>query len=284
MRLPAVLLSPCCGALLAACAGLGHCGDGDGDAVRVERVAALPPALAAAIVGGAMRRQSPFADAMPVAAGVLATPTSDGHWRLAWLRRGHAFVAIGTHRLRVAADAGGIFAAVGEAANAVPGAGLGHYWLDVHPDRRGSWIVGDLPPGWLPALDHALQLAADPTLPLPGLDEPNLARLAHHRLRAEAIASDRRGDAAAASRQRRLAARLAETGAPAFDELAASASEHGLHELANDHAWRAVLAAGGPLQRARHQQCLQRSRIALADERRRELARATAAPAAAPLH
>jgi hypothetical protein len=283
MRLPAVVLSPCCGALLAACTGLGHCaGEGEGT-IRVERAAALPPALAAAIVGGAMRRHLPFADAMPVAAGVLATPTQDGHWRLAWLRRGHDFIAIGSHRLRVAADAGSVVAAAGEAANDAPGTGLGYCRIDVHPDRRGSWIVGDLPPGWLPALDHALQLAADPTLPLPGLDEPNLARLAHHRLRADALASERRGDAATASRQRRLAARLAETGAPAFDELAASASEHGLHELANDHAWRAVLAADGPLQRARNQQRLQRSWLALADEQRRELARATAAPAAAPL-
>lgn len=283
MRCPAVIPGPCCAALLAACAGPGHAARAPtpADVVVVERTVDLPPTLAAAIVGGALRRQLPFADPMPAAAGALATPVGAGQWRLAWQQRGHDLVAVGSHRLRVVSAPGDRLAAVGDRLDTAPGIGLAHYWLDIRRDRHGSRLVGTLRAGWVPAIDHALQLAADPTLPLPGLAEPNLAQLARHRLLADARASERRGEAATAARQRSAAAGLAGADASAYDDLAAIASAYGQHERANDQAWRAVLAAD-PLQRGRHQQRLHRSWLAFADAEQRAKARGTAAAAAAP--
>ncbi len=272
-----------CVALLAACAGTPRADRHE--TVAWERSDALPPDVAAAIVGGALRSHLPFADPLPQAPGVLASPQGAHHWRLQWHAQGRGVRAAGSHRLGIVRGADRTTSCVVHPSRSPDTASLGGatFTIDVVAAATGCHLRGELPTTWTAAIDRALALAHDPRLALPGLREPNLAQWAHHRLLEDAEACAQRGDEVGARTCVLAAARLPHA-LTRHDDLTAQAFAAGDLERAHDHAWRAVLAAADPAHRQQQQaQLAHASDLLVAAERRAWLERLEAQPALARL-
>ncbi len=251
---PRPLLLPAAAAfVLAGCVG--------GPRVELATVArdvALPAPVAAAVIAGALRLELPFADPVPVAAGVPVQHLAPGHWRVAFTRRGRGPAPLASHRLallpgRDPARAVRIVCEPIDDAQRTDRWPLDRAWaLDVRGDASRASVTGSVPRELAPAVERALLLALEPETPMPGLEEPNLAAWAQHRLLAAAAAADRHGDTTRAHAQRQAAARLgagaaADAGVQAA--LAADAERRGHWSRALDHDWQALLASDDPRER-----------------------------------
>jgi len=271
-----------CVALLAACAGTPRADRYE--TVAWERSDALPPGVAAAIVGGALRSHLPFADPLPQAHGVLASPQGAHHWRLQWHAHGRGVRAAGSHRLGIVLGPDRTASCVVHPSRSPDSAPVGGatFTIDIVALATGCHLRGELPPTWTAAIDRALALAHDPRLALPGLREPNLAAWAQHRLLEDAAACAQRGDTEGAQACVLAAARLPHAFGARHEALAAQALAAGDPERAHDHAWRAVLAATDPAHRQQQQaQFAHAGEMLAAAERRAWLEQLRAQPALA---
>ena len=238
--------------LLAACASAPPAPRGP----TVERDLALPPAVVAAIAGGALRAALPFGDPVPHARGVMVQRLGDDHWRLAFACRDGDWLPLASHRLALApaADRTHGVQIVEEVLAAHTrtdrGAGPVVVQLDVHAHGAGARLTATLSADLAATLDRAIALALDPGANLPGLEEPNLATWAEHRLLALAVAAEAAGDSSLAHAQRQAAARLLGGNAALQERLAEDAERHGEFALATDLGWQALLTAGDAHQRA----------------------------------
>lgn len=238
--------------LLAACASApaGPCGQ------RVERDLALPPAVVAAIAGGALRAALPFGDPVPHARGVLVQRLGDDHWRLAFACRDGDWRPLASHRLALAPAADRthgvqiVEEVLAAGTRTDRGAGPAVVQLDVHAHGAGARLTATLSADLAATLDRAIALALDPEANLPGLEEPNLATWAEHRLLALAVAAEAAGDPSLAHAQRQAAARLLGGNAALQERLADDAERRGEFALANDLGWQALLTTGDAHQRA----------------------------------
>jgi hypothetical protein len=242
--------SPCarsaaaCTLLLAACASLPP----GAELAPFVREVELPPAVAAAVVGGALRRAMPFADPSPAVRGVLVSAPAADEWQVAFTRVGDVWLPLGTHRLalRIANDEAASLEvareALAHAASTARAAWAGGFRLHVQATPHGTRIAGEMPAAMVRRLDDALALAHDPAAARPGLDEPNLAAWAAHRLLAAAHAADVAGDRDRAHARRQAASRLGCGNYALHARLAADAERRGEARLAVQHGWQAVLA------------------------------------------
>lgn len=242
-----------CVLLLAGCASAPP---SDLPTVAIERTVALPPSVLAAITGGALRSGLPFADPVPGARGVLVVALPGDHWRLAFGRRGDAWLPLASHRLALLpgddpeVDVRTIAEPLPAEARTERAAATGGFALAVAPAATGAVLRGTVPAPLAPAIARAIALALDPGVALPGLEEPNLAAWAEHRLLANARASEQRGERSQAHAERQAAARLRSDNTALQARLAQDAERRGEREQAAEHGWQALLATRDPRQRS----------------------------------
>lgn len=219
-------------------------------------VVPAPPAVVAAIAGGALRLSLPDSDPVPAAPGIVVEPRPDGGFRLAFARLGDRWLGLGSHRLTIALAVDPTQPVVTtmpsrrhEGANPAATAAAA-FAIDILPAPGGAHVHGTVPAAAAPALQAALALLADPRAALPGLQEPNLAVWASHRLQLAAREADRAGDATAAHALRTTASRLAPVSGDVHAMLALDAQCRGDVDAAEDHGWQAMLATSDATQRA----------------------------------
>lgn len=223
----------------------------------LERTVDLPPLAAAAIVGGAVRNQLPFVDPVQSAAGVLVQLRAGQAPRLLLVHRGQKLALVASHRVRLCPGRQPTDApfcdlhelAADERTRAANGPAA--VAIEFHATANGTRLVGQLPRPLVDAVDQALALAADPTLALPGLGEPNLAVWAQHRLHLAMAAAERAHDDDASRALRQRAARLRTASASLHRALGTDALRSGDAKAAQDEFWCALLASDDPLQRSR---------------------------------
>jgi hypothetical protein len=221
----------------------------------VARELPLPPAVAAAVLGGALRIELPFADPVPAAAGVALQRLGEHQYRIAFTRRDNGWAPRATHRLALV-PATDPAAGVDVVCTALPPAQCTDRWpavagfvLDVRGAGSGCTVTGHAPGELVPAIERALLLAVDPATPTPGLEERNLATWAQHRLLAAAGGAERAGDDVTAFARRQAALRLGAVPDAVHGALAADAERRGQWTRALDHDWQALLGAGDPRRR-----------------------------------
>ena len=215
-----------------------------------------PPAVVAAVAGGALRLALHDSDPVPAAPGVVVQPLPDGGFRLAFARLGEHWLGLGSHRVTVALAADPtrpVVASLRSRSDEGEGEGAkaaSVFAIDIEPTPLGARLVGTVPATAAPALAAALALLADPGAALPGLQEPNLAAWASHRLQLAARGADRTGNAPTAHSLRSTASRLAPLCGEVHAMLALDAQCRGDVDAAEDHGWQAMLSTTNVQQRA----------------------------------
>ncbi len=220
-----------------------------------ERSVALPADLATAIAAGAMRHALPFADPLPQAGGSPASVLGDGQFEIVFEQGpGHDWVPCASHRLTVMSPASDLLQEVSVHSEALTGPrrlrafgarAVARLHLRIAPGGGGSRVVGTLPAlhadELRSALDRAFALAVDPTVPVLGASESNLAALVCHRLLVaakKALAAGRPGDAQPLLQR---IERLGFASAPVHAHLGELAAAAGDHVGAREHLWHAML-------------------------------------------
>lgn len=217
----------------------------------------LPPLAAAAIVGGALRCQLPFVDPVQSAAGVLVQLRAGQAPRLLLVHRGGKLAPVASHRVQLCPGRQPTDAPLCDLRELAPDErtaadnGMAAVAIEFQATAHGTRLVGQLPRALIHAVDQALALAADPTLALPGLGEPNLAVFAHHRLHLAIAAAERAHDDDSSRALRQRAARLRTTSASLHRALGTDALRSGDAKGAQDEFWCALLASDDPVQRSR---------------------------------
>lgn len=215
-----------------------------------------PPAVVAAVAGGALRLALADSDPVPAASGITVQPRPDGGFRLAFARVNDRWLGLGSHRLTIALAADATQPVViavrtrrDEGADTAAAAST-VFAIDIEPTPGGARLRGAVPAIAAPALHTALALLGDPRAALPGLQEPNLAVWASHRLQLAARDAERAGDASAAHALLAAASRLAPVSGDVHAMLALDAQCRGDVDAAEDHGWQALLASTNAQQRA----------------------------------
>jgi hypothetical protein len=221
-------------------------------AIVCEREVALPPWIAAAVVGAALHHQLPFADPRPAERGVPVRRLGDDSARFAFSGAGSAALPLASHRLHLlpaGAATAPPRAVLTELPPALVARGRGDITIDVGPGPLGARVHGFAPPCLWRAIDEALATATDPAATLACPSDPDLALVQRHRL-ARAAATARATDDLDRAREpdrRREPQHRAPGADPAdFGDI----PDGGDTAAAHDRIWAALLASCDPRTRA----------------------------------
>ena len=233
---------------LAACRTPGPAAARDG-----ERDIALPPWVAAAVVGSALRAQLPFADPRPEERGVPVLWLGDEVARFAFAGDRRAARPLASHRLHLlpgiapAAELRPVLVAM---PRGLVLRGRADISIDVGPGPVGARVSGTAPPCLWRAIDEALASVRDPDAVFACPANPDLALVRQQRLARAIAAAEAAGDLAASEALRRRSGRQPDVPVQVHAELGRIAADCGNVPEAHDHAWSALLASTDPRLRA----------------------------------